>query len=298
MSEMNNQENYYEAIIIGGGPSGIAAAIQLHRSDVSTLILEKEEIGGLLLNANKVENYLGFPEGISGKELVSTFKKQLLFLGVKITIEAAESVEYKESKFKITTNKALYFSRYLIIASGTKAKRLPYPLSEEVLKRVFYESYKMINLENKKIIIIGGGDAAFDQALNLSKHNKITILNRNAQHKCLPLLFRRVESNNRIIYRNMTEVKSIKEAKEGLIVDIEKEIATPLNCDYILGAIGREPALEFNLTEKNLIDDLVLKSRLYYIGDVKNDLFRQSTIAAGEGIKAAMKIIKNKDQIL
>ena len=217
---------------------------------------------------------------------------------MKITIEAAESVEYKESKFKITTNKALYFSRYLIIASGTKAKRLPYPLSEEVLKRVFYESYKMINLENKKIIIIGGGDAAFDQALNLSKHNKITILNRNAQHKCLPLLFRRVESNNRIIYRNMTEVKSIKEAKEGLIVDIEKEIATPLNCDYILGAIGREPALEFNLTEKNLIDDLVLKSRLYYIGDVKNDLFRQSTIAAGEGIKAAMKIIKNKDQIL
>jgi thioredoxin reductase len=293
-----NNHNYYDVIIIGGGPAGIAAAVQLHRSDVSTLILEKEEVGGLLLNANKVENYLGFPEGISGRELVKTFKKQLSFLGVKIKIEKVESIKYEKNKFTLLTNEAPFFSKYLIIASGTSPKKLLYTFSEEVQKRVFYESYKM-TMENKEIVIIGGGDAAFDQALNLSKNNKVTILNRNTQHKCLPLLHRRVKSNNQITYRTMIEVKSVECSKERLFLRcIDKGKDVSISCDYILGAIGREPALEFNLTEKELINDLISKTRLFYIGDVVNDLFRQTTIAAGEGIKAAMKIIKNKDQIL
>ncbi|MCG3217918.1 MAG: NAD(P)/FAD-dependent oxidoreductase [Candidatus Heimdallarchaeota archaeon] len=299
MNDRNNHLNYYEVLVIGGGPAGIAAAIQLHRSDVSTLILEKEEIGGLLLNANRVENYLGFPEGISGRELVKEFKKQLSVLGVKVRVEGVESIEYEESKFKILTNKAHYFAKYLIIATGTRPKKLPYTFSEEVQIRVFYESYRMINLENKEIIIIGGGDAAFDQALNLAKNNKVTILNRSNQYKCLPLLHRRVRANNQITYRTMIEVNSIEEAKEGLLLKcIEKGQNISINCDFVLGAIGREPALDFNLTEEELVNDLIEKTRLFYIGDVKNDLFRQTTIAAGEGITAAMKIIKNKDQIL
>ena len=78
---------------MGGGPGGIAAAIQLKRSGIEPILIEKGEVGGLLLNANLVENYLGFPEGISGRELVGLFKEQLERIGVSVKFEEVKKLE-------------------------------------------------------------------------------------------------------------------------------------------------------------------------------------------------------------
>jgi thioredoxin reductase len=115
---------YKPVVIIGAGPAGLTTAIQLKRYGVETLVIEREESGGLLRNANLVENYPGFPGGIKGKDLVQRFVNQTRSIGIQVTNETAHLVERIEGDYQIVTDKRKYRSAYLVIASGTKPKRL------------------------------------------------------------------------------------------------------------------------------------------------------------------------------
>lgn len=269
---MNHQS---KIAIIGAGPAGIACAVQLKRFGIEALLFEKKQIGGLLRNANWVENYLGFESGISGQDLVEKFGKNLEILNIKPVFEEVIKVSYDKC-FLLETEKGFYQSEILVIASGTKPKKLDY-------KNLTYE---IVDLDkksciNKNFAIIGAGDAAFDYALNLVNNynaNEVNILNRSEKVKCIPLL------EERALYTG--KINHIKNVKAN---DIEKFIA---NTDYTLAAIGREPYLDF-------IDETILSNkqklegekRLYFIGDVVNNFLRQTLIAAGQGMKAAMKIV-------
>ena len=188
-------------VIIGAGPAGISTAIQLKRYGVEPTLLEKKEIGGLLKNANLVENYPGFPSGVPGPELVKLFKKQLENIQIKVHFEKVLELDYKNGLFSIKTNQKKITCRIIVIASGTKPRKLSYPdLPAKIENHIFYEIYPLTQVENKKIAIIGAGDAAFDYALNLSKQNKVTILNRGEEVKCLPLLWKRAMETKNISY--------------------------------------------------------------------------------------------------
>ncbi len=280
-------------VIIGGGPAGISIAIQLKRYGIEAILLEKEEIGGLLRNANLIENYLGFPKGISGLELTKLFKKQLVNAKVKFYFEEVLEVDYKNNIFIIKTNKRILKSNILIIASGTK----PHKLAENVRKNIFYEIHKLSNITNKKIVIIGAGDVAFDYALNLSKKNDIIILNRGEKVKCIPLLWERASKSEKIIYYENREVKEIQFYNDELILicsNLKNEYK--IIAKYLIIAIGREPQVDF-LSEniKKNIEILENSKLLYMIGDVKNDIYRQIAISIGDGIKVAMELgIRNR----
>ena len=145
----------------------------------------------------------------------------------------------------------------------------------------------------KRLVIIGAGDAAFDYALNLGKNNSVTILNRSDELKCLPLLWERVRENPRIRYFPDTEVRRISEAAGGgLMVKCRTAEGTcEYSADFLIAAIGRYPNVEF-LSESQSIrpDNLASSGLLYKIGDVKNQIYRQTTIAVGDGVRAAMSI--------
>jgi thioredoxin reductase len=286
---------FHEVIIIGGGPAGIATAIQLERSGVDALVIEKDQIGGLLKNANLVENYPGFPEGISGLELIKKIEKQLLKLNISICLEEVNNLEYsyEEDKFLIFTEKTTYFSKFLVIASGTKPKPYPHPISGSIKSKIHYEWYSLRHEENKEIIVIGGGDLAFDQAINLAKKNNVTIVNRSVNTKCLPLLFERVKNNERTRYfSEIQELKISPHQHKIRISCVQQSKNIEFLCDHILIAIGRLPNRDF-ISEKLEVKFLELSnlSKLFMIGDVKNNHFRQVSIATGEGIKIAMKIV-------
>ena len=285
-----------EVIIIGAGPAGLATAIQLTRYGVHPILFERAQAGGLLRNANLVENYPGFPVGISGLDLVNLFMQQAQNLSIDVTYEEVIELSYDQGLFQVKTEQNDYASRLVVIATGTKPLRFTgFVIPEDLTDRIFYEVYDLLQTESKHIVIVGSGDAAFDYAMNLSRKNRITILNRGEQPKCLPLLWERAKKIPAITYRNNTEVYQLT---KGSKVRMMLGCRTPAggiqyHADYLVGAIGREARLDcLSKTIRQHTRSLEEQGVLYMIGDVKNGIYRQTSIAVGEGVMTAMKICR------
>ena len=284
----------HSVVIIGAGPAGLTTALQLQRQGIPSLLLERHKVGGLLNNAYWVENYPGFVEGISGPDLVDLFHRQAERLGVIITPEEVIAVEYQDNLFQITTNKREIETKILVAATGTKAKSFPLGVSSGNLEgKIFSEVFPLLKEEEKTILIVGAGDAAFDYALNLASKNQVIILNRGSSIKGLSLLWNRVQENDSIKYFPETEIEKIISSGKGSITVLARSGSQTknFNPDYLLSAIGREPELGFADVEFLKQAERLQKQKvLYLIGDLQNGAFRQTSLAVGDGMRAAMEI--------
>ncbi|NOH14594.1 MAG: NAD(P)/FAD-dependent oxidoreductase [Chloroflexi bacterium] len=283
-----------QVVVIGAGPAGLATALQLKRQGIEVLLLEGGRVGGLLHNANLVENYPGFPGGLPGPKLVALFAEQAHQVGVEITRETVATLHRETDYFHIETRDNSYLASIVVVATGTKPKTFTdIVIPENLLGQVFYEVYPLLGVEGKRIAIIGAGDAAFDYALNLSDKNEVLILNRGVDISCLPLLHERVQENPSIQYFELTRVLTLEETPQSMIRLLcegsKGEISFEVN--DMIGAIGRVPRLDFIAdTLQKQISQLETDSLLHFVGDVKNGRYRQTAIAVGDGIRAAMKI--------
>lgn len=283
-----------KAVIIGAGPSGIAAAIQLKRSGLDPVLLEKNEAGGLLRNAHWVENYPGFPGGISGRALVRLLEKQLRTTGVEALREEVLDLGLRRGNFCISTDARTIVTRSVVIASGTSPKKLSGPaLSAEVENSLLYEVLPLLRLSGKTIAIIGAGDAAFDYALHLApKHRRIVILGRGSREGCIPILWARCRECENITLLPNHPVKSITKTDGGFLL-IHGPDKEKLRVHHLMAAVGRRPSLDFVSGElrRNMMS-LKRQGRLHIVGDAKNGMFRQTAIAVGDGVRAAMEIAR------
>lgn len=252
-----------KVIIIGAGPAGITAAIQLKRADIDIAIFEKDKIGGLLLNANMIENYPGLTDTPSGTEMAARFSKKLKELDINVVYEEIISVEHRENMFCVRSKNNEHFSKYLIVATGTVPVRL-----EGLNRDIHYDIYPLLGITGKRVAVIGGGDAAFDYALNLAgKNNRVSIYFRRKEPTCLPLLYERALEQPLIEIHAGTEF-----VDDGY--------------DNVLAAIGRVPCIPPIPLKKNGI---------YLAGDICRGDLRQLVIAAGDGMFAAQDIIAKEN---
>ncbi|MGB9641196.1 MAG: NAD(P)/FAD-dependent oxidoreductase [Anaerolineales bacterium] len=287
--------------IIGAGPSGITAGIQLTRYGISTILIEGKHPGGLLRNANWVENYPGFPTGISGEDLADLMTRQIEGMGVEMITDVIQSIRWDGEVFILDSAKNQISCNLLILASGTKPIQLPENVVHHSAKAaVFYEVTQMPCSHPAKIAIIGGGDAAFDYALHLCPHHQVTIYYRGAKARCLPLLWQRAVIAPTIQITPFTQVESIHRSGNGrleLALHHRGENHTQ-QVDFVLVAIGRQPALDF-LSPALLqqMHELERKGRCFRIGDVHNGFFRQTAIAVGDGMRAAMQIAQSLQEL-
>lgn len=282
------------AAIIGAGPAGIAAAIHLQRAGVDFQLFERDAPGGLLRNANLVENYPGFPGGITGLELAQRMWQQAQALGVNFVRQAVSNLDYDPPLFHFIAGAERVFARLVLVAAGTRAIPLPeVSLPAELQPRLLYEILPLLHLSDATIVIIGAGDLAFDYALNLGRRNRILILNRGAQPRCLGLLLERARACPQIEYRTQTTLQHVQ---PGIDKPLMLTLRSPegdwcFECDYLVGAIGRQPQLDClapPLLERR--HELEQAGVLYFAGDVRKGWLRQAAIAAGDGLQAAMLI--------
>jgi thioredoxin reductase len=185
-----------------------------------------------------------------------------------------------------------YRADIVIIASGT-IPRYGKALLDVPHKRVVFEIYPIRNVKKKKIVIIGAGDAAYDYALNLCRHNEVLILNRSIKKRGLKLLIKRAKQADNITYIQNVRIQEITQTGGQLIAIVSHNVKRySISADYIIYAIGRQPAIDF-LSSSVKQEFPRGGKNLFFIGDVKQGELRQTAIAIGDGIKAAMKIARD-----
>jgi thioredoxin reductase (NADPH) len=269
----------------------VAAAIQLKRYGVRTLLFEKRAVGGLLLNANRVENYPGIPPGISGPLLCRLLARHLEAVEVEPTIDEITEIERRGRRYELRARSgASYSSDAVLLATGTR------PLTgifagEEKLggDRIFYEVWDVLTgAPGKRAAIVGGGDAAYDYALNLaSKSFEVVVLQRG-RRRCLPLLAERAGASANITVMRGGEIEGCAEKESGLEIAISREgTVRKIEADFLLIACGRsaEDGLLRSLDEEQ---DTPPPAGLFTGGDLVRGDFRQAGIAVGDGLRAAM----------
>ena len=288
-----------DAGIIGAGPAGIAAAVQLARHGVRTVVFEKGSTGGLLRTAWRVENFPGFPGGISGPDLAGLLEEQLRASQAELVREEVESLDRDEELLIVRTGGRTVRFRAVIVASGTRPRDVMDPeIPPDARDRIFREVDGLRGVRGAHVAVIGGGDAAFDYAMSLSEENDVTVLVRGNSTRCLPALATMARSRERMTVKMLTRITAVAREPGGRLRLTSLSNGGDgggarggLHADYLVLAVGRDPDDGF-VSEELLRDAPALEARreLLFAGDVANGIFRQASIAAGQGTHAAMRV--------
>lgn len=287
----------YDVIIIGSGPAGLTAGIYTSRANLKTLMVAGSKWGGQLMLTTSVENFPGFPQGIQGPELMTNMRKQMERFGVEIKDEDISGVDFSHRPFKVGD----YAGRAVIVATGAATQWLNVPGEQELIGRGVSSCAPCDApfFKGKKVIVAGGGDAAMEEALVLTKFaDEVTIVHRRGEFRASQIMQDRVKSNPKIKVKFSTEVAEIigKEKVER----VKFKDGTEMEVDGVFVAIGHKPASKIfegiiDLDEKDYIKRQGQKyltmsniEGVFVAGDVHDYRYRQAITAAGYGCEAAL----------
>jgi thioredoxin reductase (NADPH) len=277
--------NKVDCAIVGAGPAGLACAMQAVRQGLEIALFEKARPGGQALAANRIENYPGFAEGITGRELMQRFVSQVTSQGIEIRHEVVSRVARPGELFRVETNMGVTESRALVIASGLRPRRLGVPGEDDLVdyRLFYYADPAEISHEGAEVAIIGSGDAAFDQALSFGdRAKKVTIALKYSTPTCAPLLAGRAAKAGIDVLPDRSVVAL---GDEGSGIRIDFADGEELCANIAIVCIGKERDCSF--IDGPLLGDGV--PGIYFAGDCHRDRDRHISIAIGDGVASAMK---------
>jgi len=291
----------YDVIIIGSGPAGLTAGIYTSRANLKTLMIAGSKWGGQLMLTTGVENYPGFLNGIQGPDLMTNMRKQAEKHGVEIVDEDMVRIEIGDRPYKTYTTNRTYMGRAMIIATGAVTQWLNVPGEQELIGRGVSSCAPCDApfFKGKKVVVVGGGDAAMEEALVLTKFaDEVTIVHRRGEFRASRIMQERIKNNPKIKVRFNTEVAEIigKEKVEK----VKFKDGSEMEVDGIFVAVGHKPASQIfegkiDLDEKDYIRRQGAKYHtmsnvegVFVAGDVHDYRYRQAITAAGYGCEAAL----------
>ena len=300
----------YDVIIIGSGPAGLTAGVYTTRGALSTLILGGTKWGGQLMLTTEVENYPGFPEGIQGPELMEKFRSQAARFGAEIKLEDVEAVDFSARPFKVNVGNVGYVGyegKSVIIATGADTLWLGLESEQKLIGRGISSCAPCDApfFREKRVIVVGGGDSAMEEALVLTKYaSEITIVHRRNAFRASDIMQKKVLANPKIKVIWNSEVAEVMGDIRVMGVKIKNnqtnEVAE-MPIDGVFVAIGHSPMtsifqgkIELDAKGYVAVKDHTKTSveGVFVAGDVHDHHYRQAVTAAGFGCMAAMDVEK------
>ncbi|MBI5181237.1 MAG: thioredoxin-disulfide reductase [Nitrospirae bacterium] len=293
----------YDIIIIGGGPAGLTAGLYTSRARLDTLLIERALIGGQIVTTDKVENYPGFEQGISGPELAKHMEAQAKRFGLEIISGMVVLAEDKgDSKSVRLEDGNEYACKAIIIASGAEPAKLEVEGEDKYRGRgvSYCATCDGAFFKNLKIAVIGGGDSAIEEALFLTKFaSEVYVVHRRNELRATKILQERLFANPKIkvVWDSVVEKIEGDDFIKGVLLKNVKTLEkTMLNVEGIFIYVGTRPNTEFlpnniKLNEKGYIitDDNMAASvsGFFAAGDIRAKLLKQVSTAVGDGATAA-----------
>ncbi|MDQ0483050.1 thioredoxin-disulfide reductase [Guptibacillus hwajinpoensis] len=296
----------HKAVIVGTGPAGLTAAIYLARANMEPLVIEGPEPGGQLTLTTDVENFPGFPDGVLGPELMENMKKQALRFGATIERGWVKDIDFSERPYKLSTDTlGDIHAESVLISTGASAKLLGIPGESENMGRGVSTCATCDGFffRGKKIVVIGGGDSAMEEATFLTKFaSEVTVLHRRNELRASKIMQERARKNDKITWKlNYSPVEVVAENNKvsGIKVkDSDTGEVEIVETDGIFVAIGHRPNTDFLNGKIDMDDQGYIKVEpgttntnlpgVFACGDVQDFTYRQAITAAGTGCMAAM----------
>jgi thioredoxin reductase (NADPH) len=294
----------YDVIIIGAGPAGYTAAIYTARANLKTLMITGTTPGGQLLLTSEVENFPGFKDGIMGPELMDEMKAQAKRFGVDMIQEFVTKVDLGGQPKKVSVNKDEYETKTVIIATGASANWLGLKNETRLMGKGISSCATCDGFffKDQKVIVVGGGDSAMEEALTLAKIcSHVMIVHRREEFRASKIMQDRVLKNKKISVEWNSEVIDVlgKDMVEGAKLKNNKTGKTrELSAKGFFVAIGHTPATDLfkSFLEVDSKGYLITKEGVktvlegvYAAGDVADPHYRQAITAAGDGCRAALE---------
>lgn len=301
-------------VILGGGPAGCTAALYTARADLTPLVLEGEPVGdilpgGQLMTTTEVENFPGYPEGVSGPQLMADLKKQAERFGARFEYKTATFVDLKKRPFAVFVGNEKIETKSIIIATGASAKYLGLPAEQKFLNRGVSACATcdgaLPRFRNKPVVVVGGGDSAMEEALFLSRFaERVHVVHRRDKFRASKIMADRVLAHPKIVVEWNSVVEDILgNDKDGVTGVLLKNVKTSelreIPCSGYFCAIGHKPNSELfkdylELDEQGYIITKPNRTAtniegVFACGDVQDSYYRQAITAAGSGCMAGIE---------
>ena len=302
-----NTPRHIKMLIIGSGPAGLAAALYAARANLAPIVLTGMDLGGQVSKTHAVENYPGFPDGISGEGLVQAFNDQAIRFGTEIIFDVATEVDFSAQPYHVKTYGEEFLADTLIISTGAAAVMLDIPNEEEMIGRgvSYCATCDGHFFKNMDVVVVGGGDSAIEEALYLTHHAaKVTIVHRRDELRAGPILQQRAEENPKIHFvwdTVLTEVVGDEKVVAVKTKNVKTGEESAIDADGLFIFIGHTPNTELFEGQLTLdargyiqVDGLMQAgvTGVYAAGEVADPNFRQVITSAGMGAAASIQAIR------
>lgn len=304
--------NHRKVAIIGSGPAGLSAALYTARADLKPILFSGMLLHGQVSQTHLIENYPGFPDGISGMDLGQLFQKQAERFGAVVEFDQVEKVNLDVNPFKISTYSQDYFADAVIISTGADPKKLNIPGEKEFTGRgvSYCATCDGWFYKDKDVVLVGGGDSALEEGLFLTRFVKsVSIIHRRNKLRAGAILENRAKSNPKIqfIWNSIvTEIKGEESVSSVTIKNVISEEETSKNTEGIFIFIGHRPnsmmfkgQLEIDDLGYIKIDQKMQTSipGVFAAGEIADPIYRQVVTSAGMGAAAGMQAIHYLESI-
>lgn len=293
-----------QVIIIGSGPASLTAALYTARANLNPLVITGNQIGGQVSITSEVENYPGFPDGLTGPELVQRFQQQAERFGARIEIDLVTEVDFTQGPpFYVKSQSKEYQAEAVIITTGASPRRLGVPGEEEFIGRgvSYCATCDGFFFRGKDVVVVGGGDSAIEEAIFLTKFaSRIRVIHRRDELRAGVLLQERARRHETIEYVWDTAIEEIvgNGAVQGVRVrNLKTGQTDSLQTDGVFIFIGHYPNSElfrgqvemdkqgYLLTDKNMQTNV---EGVFAAGEIQDPVWRQVATSVGQGCMAAM----------